>query len=112
MTGSSPTELTTVAGIIVGVIGTVALPLWLQRRKARQDADHTILTSWQQMTASMREERDELRRRFDDQETRHRQQVRDLEEEWDRKLVKAQQRITQLEQEIEALRRMIRDGGG
>lgn len=104
----TPTEWTTVAGVIVGSIGTVALPVWLQRRKAHQDADSTILTSWQQMTAAMREERDELRQRLDDSETRHRRQVQELEQDWDRKLVKAQQRITQLEQEIEVLRRMIR----
>lgn len=107
-------EWTAVATVLLALVGSVAIPVWLQRRKAQADASSTTVLSWQGLTESIQKERDDLRTQIDglrdqlgaiDVETRRR--AREIESDWEQRMVIAKLRITDLEIETVKLRRLL-----
>lgn len=104
-------DWTVILGVIASLVGGIVVPLWLQRRK-RIIADATAnVVSWTKITEALQVERDRLRAQLDVADERHRRQVKDLETDWEQRMADARSRITQLEQEVSALRSALRGGG-
>jgi len=104
-------DWTVILGVVAAIAGGVVVPLWLQRRK-RVIADVTAnVVSWTKITEALQVERDRLRAQLDVADERHRLQVKNLEADWEQRMADARSRITQLEQEVSALRSALRGGG-
>lgn len=101
-------EWTAVVGVIVAVLGTVLIPLWLQRRKDASDNDLADVVSWKGITEALQKERDSLRQQLDAIEERHRRQLKDIEADYDQRTNAMKKRITDLEDEVAALHRALR----
>lgn len=106
----TPIEWTTIVGAVIAVVGSIAIPLWLQRRKDADDRGLSAVVSWKGITDALQKERDDLRRQLDESDARQRRHVKELESDWDQRLSTAKQRITDLETEVAALRRVLRSG--
>lgn len=105
-------EWTAVLGVIVTVMGTVLIPMWLARRKQRDDTDIADVVSWKGITEALQRERDALRRQLDEIEDRHRRQAKDMEVDFDQRSAAMKKRIADLEDEVAALRRALRGDTG
>lgn len=101
-------EWTAVLGVVVAVLGSVLIPLWLQRRKDSNDTDLAKVVSWKGITEALQKERDDLRRQLDEIEERHRRQLKDIEIDYDQRQSTMKKRISDLEDEVAALRRALR----
>jgi chromosome segregation ATPase len=106
----TPVELTAIVGAVVAVIGSIGIPIWLQKRKDAEDKGLSAVVSWKGITDALQKERDELRRQLDEADERQRRKVKTLEADWQQQIAAAKQRITDLENEVTALRRALRDG--
>lgn len=103
-------DVTTITGVAIAICGSIMIPLWLQRRKQSADTSATTVVSWKGITDALQKERDELRRQLDEIEERQRQRAKSLESDWEQRMTVAKQRITDLEIEVAALRRALRNG--
>jgi hypothetical protein len=99
----SPTDLTAILAGVTALIGSIAIPLWLARRKERGDLDMADVTSWQGLNSA-------LRGQLDETEQRYRTQIADIRTEYNAQLKSARDRISELEQEVRTLQRLISPG--
>lgn len=107
-----PTTITAVTMATIGAIGGIGIPVWNNwRQKTRRYLD-TQVVSWEGMNKALRAERDHLQQRLDTAEARHREQIKQLEEEWESRTATMRHRITELEAEAASLRVAIRSLGG
>lgn len=105
-------EWTAVIGVLVTVLGTVLIPLWLQRRKQRGDTELADVVSWKGITEALQKERDALRGQLDAIEERHRRAAKDMEADFDQRATAMKKRISDLEDEVATLRRVLRGDTG
>lgn len=114
----STVELTAICAVIVTALSGIALPLYLWRRKNRQNDETQEVVSWQGLTAELRQQRDELKKRLDtverdwkarlvEMEADHKARLRELDADWERQMTAAKQRIQLLETEVAELYRKL-----
>lgn len=101
-------ELTALATVAMASLSSVAIPVWLQRRKHRAEADSTAVVSWKSLTEAIQKERDDLRAQLAEIEDRARRRSREADADWDQRMLIAKQRITDLENEVAKLRDELR----
>jgi predicted nucleic acid-binding Zn-ribbon protein len=122
----SPADLTAYIGTPVSIIGVILIPLWLFRRKRNDDRDMADVVSWESMNKSLkddvdrlkrelRETREDHQRQLDAMSAQHREQIKQLDADWEARMATAQARATGLEQQLTVLReelaRLFRPGG-
>lgn len=100
-------ETTAVVSAIVAVLGSIVIPLWLNRRKNRNDNEMAGVVSWKGITAALQIERDSLREQLDGRDERHRRQIEEMEVDWERRATAMKKQITDLTDEVAALRRAL-----
>lgn len=116
----TPTELTTIAGVVIALVGSVVIPLYLFRRKNEQSRDHTAVMDSRAVAAMFKDERDRLQVRLDGVIVDYEKKIADLKTESERALAAAeakwraqserdQARIAELKSEIEGLYRRLAD---
>jgi hypothetical protein len=112
-------DATAVATVVMAGVGTVFIPVWLQRRKRRAEAivaaeklraaaDATSVVSWQSLTIAIQKERDDIRAQLKESEARSRERVQEIESDWEKRMAIAKGRITDMETEIVMLRKELR----
>lgn len=112
------TEVTTVAGVAIALLGSVLIPLYLSRRRDNQSHDHADVLDSTNVARMMKDERDRLQTRLDAIEENHARQIGELktaselalataETKWRLQSEKDQARIEELKQEVDALYRRL-----
>lgn len=112
------TLITVVLTLLVTIVGTITLPLLFGKRKqtaeeVEESAKVRAATTdaWTELTDAVRAERTELLQRLKDSDEDHRVELDAVRADFQAQLEAARRRITELEQELAALRRAVRDGG-
>lgn len=109
---SDPTAITAGVAAVVAALGGILIPIWIRWRERRSQRSETQVVSWEGMNKALRDERDHLQSRLDGAEDRHRQQIKDLEEDFESRTQNMRRRITELETEVQALHMSLRSLGG
>jgi chromosome segregation ATPase len=108
--GITATDVTAYVGIVIAVVSSIGIPIWLARRKNQADDELGSAVSWKGLTTAIQKERDDLREQLDAIEARHRDQMKNIESDWEQRMSLARSRITQLEEEVATLKRLLSGG--
>lgn len=114
-------SITGILGLVIAALAGIIIPIFLwqaQKRKVEElqrekDADekaNTSVTSWESMTSLLARERDRLSEQLALADQRHASELIKVEEKWRKQLVERDARIGELENEVSALQRIIREG--
>jgi t-SNARE complex subunit (syntaxin) len=63
--------------------------------------------NWTNFTAALQRERDDLREQLESIEKRHREQLKEVESDWEQRNTLLKQRITDLETDVTSLQRQL-----
>lgn len=104
----SPQDATALIGVVVALASSVGIPIWLNRRKHRTEDTTAAQAMYTNFTATLQRERDQLRERLDQADSRHREQLKAIEADWEARVATLKARVTELEAEVVVLRRALR----
>jgi hypothetical protein len=82
--------LDTILGLIVAAIGTIAYPMWRNRKKDQNAAIEKDALDSRSVAGMFKEERDRLQIRLDTTAAAHQRQIHDLRVEYDEALARAE----------------------
>jgi chromosome segregation ATPase len=109
--------ITSIAAIVVAVIGTIVIPVVLKRRQDKDKQDEVDVLSWKGITRELREDRDaakkdaqQLQMQLNEIDERYRRQMKEQETDWEGRLAVLKQRVRELEEEVQTLKRLLRGG--
>ena len=121
----SAADLTAFVSTGVSLLG-VFLGWRLSKRKKQNDTDMADVVSWRSMNEALQQEINRLTRRLadserdyqkqlDDMGATHREQIKNLNQDWESRMANSQTRVTGLESQVGVLReeltKAIRGGG-
>lgn len=109
---SDPTTITATAAAVVATLGGICIPIWIRWREKRKKSSEVEVVSWEGMNKALRDERDHLQNRLDTAEERGRQQMKQMEENFETRTFNMRRRIAELETEVQALHLSLRSLGG
>lgn len=105
------TEITTIAGVVIAVIGSIIIPLALNRIKERRRDEHADGLDSRSVAAMFKQERDTLQSRMDRVVAEYEDKLAALRAEYERKLAESEAKylaqIAGLRAEIDALYRRL-----
>jgi type II secretory pathway pseudopilin PulG len=118
--------LTDIVAVVVGIAGTIGIPLWNKHRAKAKEQDMTDVVSWKEIVKALQTEvarlRNQLRdsehdyqKQLDDMATKHREQIKTLDDDWESRMATQQARVTQMENQITVLNQQLTNalrGGG
>lgn len=118
--------LTDIVAVVVGIAGTIGIPLWNKHRAKAKEQDMTDVVSWKEIVKALQTEvarlRNQLRdsehdyqKQLDDMATKHREQIKTLDDDWESRMATQQARVTQMENQITVLNQQLTSalrGGG
>jgi Tfp pilus assembly protein FimV len=107
-----PTTITAEATAVISAISLIGIPLWIRWRERRKNMSEAENVSWAGMNKALRDERDHLQARLDTAEDRSRQQMKQMEEDFESRTFNMRRRIAELETEVQALHLSLRSLGG
>lgn len=82
--------LFTIIGLIIAAVGTIAYPMWRNRKKDKNTAARNDSLDSRSVAGMFKEERDRLQLRLDTMAAAHQRQIRDLRVEYDAALGRAE----------------------
>lgn len=108
----------TIIGLVIAAVGTIAYPMWRNRKKDRNAAAESSALDSRSVAGMFKEERDRLQLRLDTMAAAHQRQIRDLRVEYDAALARAeakwkaqheadQAQIAELRAELQGLYRRL-----
>jgi gas vesicle protein len=118
--------LTDIVAVVVGIAGTIGIPLWNKHRAKAKEQDMTDVVSWKEIVKALQTEvarlRTQLRdsehdyqKQLDDMGDKHREQIKTLNSDWEERMATAQSRMTAMETQITVLNQQLTSalrGGG
>lgn len=118
----SAAEITGYLGVVVAFLGTVGIPWFLRRRHRTAAAGKADALTWASMNKSLADREVRLQRRLDEIDADYINRIKiirdDFEDQlqtertrYELELQEARTRITELEQEVATLRRLVSRGG-
>jgi hypothetical protein len=130
MTG---TDITAVVSILVTVCGVIIIPLWVIMRQRKKDRTVTVETTGmvgltglndlnkalqadiKRLREQLHESEHQYQRQLDDMSTKHREQIKTMDSDWESRMATQQVRMAGLENQIVVLNQQLTQalrGGG
>lgn len=101
------TEITTIAGVVIAIIGSIVIPLALNQTKERRRDEHAEGLDSRSVAAMFKQERDSLQGRLDKVIVEYEDKLASLKAEYERKLAESEAKylaqIAGLRAEVDAL---------
>jgi chromosome segregation ATPase len=118
--------LTNIVAVAAAVAGTIGIPLWNRHRAKTKEQDMTDVVSWKEIVKALQTEvarlRTQLRdsehdyqKQLDDMGSKHREQIKTLDSDWETRMATAQTRMASMESQITVLNQQLTSalrGGG
>jgi peptidoglycan hydrolase CwlO-like protein len=119
-------DITAIVAIIVTAIGAIVIPVYAAKRKRNQDQDMTDIESWKEIVkalqaevarlrAQLRESEQDYQKQLDDMASKHREQIKTLDDDWEARMATQQARMSGMESQIAVLNQQLTQalrGGG
>lgn len=96
----TPELLTSITGVAVAVIAGIVVPRWLAHREQGTIEEQQTTASWAGITQALQEERDNLQKRLDGQDTRQAEQISRLEKRLGDQIVALQRTIDEQQSQL------------
>jgi type II secretory pathway pseudopilin PulG len=118
--------LTDIIAVIVGIAGTIGIPLWKGHRSKAKEQEMTDVVSWKEIVKALQAEVARLRtqlkeserdyqKQLDDMAAKHREQIKTLDDDWEQRMATQQSRVAAMEAQITVLNQQLTSalrGGG
>lgn len=104
---NNPVVWTTVVSLIIAAIGTIGLPMFVNRSKSRETTEDRKSVDSREVAKMFKEERDRLQTRLDTMQAEYERRIHEMRVENAQALARAQTTITGLREEIQSLYRQL-----
>lgn len=115
----TPSELTTLLGVLTALLATFIWPVYLQKRKERENLEDRAEVSWESINKAIAKERDDQRAENKAMKLEHALEIEKLKaimalnaKDYDKKLAEANIQIKHCNDEVNRLYRELHQGRG
>jgi hypothetical protein len=119
-------DITAYVAVVVSIVGAIGIPLYATHRKRTKDQDMTDVVSWKEIVKALqaevarlrnqlRDSEQEYQKQLDDMASKHREQIKTLDSDWEARMATQATRMSGMESQITVLNQQLTNalrGGG